>query len=53
LIWRASAAEGLAIRLAERAAQPTQLRAGLKDMPPLNEARLWTVQARAIRNLEQ
>jgi type I restriction enzyme R subunit len=39
--------------LAEWAAQPTQLRARLKDMPPLDEARLWTVQARAIRNLEQ
>jgi len=39
--------------LAEWAAQPTQLRARLKDLPPLDEARLWTVQARAIRNLEQ
>jgi type I restriction enzyme R subunit len=33
--------------------QPQQLRARLKDMPPLDEAGLWTVQARAIRNLEQ
>jgi type I restriction enzyme, R subunit len=39
--------------LAEWAAQSTQLRTRLKDMPPLNEAGLWTVQARAIRNLEQ
>lgn len=39
--------------LAEWAAQKAQLRAQLKKMPPLDEARLWTVQARAIRNLEQ
>jgi type I restriction enzyme R subunit len=39
--------------LAEWLAQPAPLRARLKEMPPLDEARLWTVQARAIRNLEQ
>src|SRR3954447_8634887 len=39
--------------LAEWTAQPVQLRARLKDIPPLDEAGLWTVQARAIRNLEQ
>ncbi|MGH7078473.1 MAG: DEAD/DEAH box helicase family protein, partial [Acetobacteraceae bacterium] len=39
--------------LAEWAAQPAQLRARLKEMPPLDEAGLWAVQARAIRNLEE
>jgi type I restriction enzyme R subunit len=39
--------------LAEWLAQPAPLRARLKEMPPLDEARLWSVQARAIRNLEQ
>jgi type I restriction enzyme, R subunit len=39
--------------LAEWVAQPGQLRARLKNMPPLDEARLWSVQTRAIRNLEQ
>lgn len=39
--------------LAEWVAQPTQLRARLKELPPLDEARLWKVQAQAIRNLEQ
>jgi type I restriction enzyme R subunit len=39
--------------LAEWVAQPLQLRTRLKDMPPLDEARLWSVQTRAIRNLEQ
>ena len=34
-------------------AQPSQLRTRLKELPPLDEARLWTVQAKAIRNLEQ
>ena len=29
-----------------------QLRAKLKELPPLDESRLWSVQARAIRNLE-
>ena len=39
--------------LANRIAQPMQLRTRLKEPPPLDEARLWTVQARAIRNLEE
>ena len=39
--------------LAEWVAQPAQLRARLKELPPLDEARLWKVQAQAIRNLEQ
>ena len=39
--------------LAEWSAQSSQLRARLKDMPPLDETRLWSVQARAIANLEQ
>jgi len=39
--------------LAEWAAQPGQLRSLLRELPPLDEARLWSVQARAIRNLEQ
>ena len=34
-------------------AQPASLRAQLKGLPPLDESRLWAVQARAIRNLEQ
>ena len=34
-------------------AQPEQLRARLKEFPPLDESRLWTVQTRAIGNLEQ
>ena len=34
-------------------AQPAQLRARLKEIPPLDAARLWTVQSQAIRNLEQ
>src|SRR5207245_11129385 len=38
--------------LAERVTQPTQLRARLKQLPPLDETRLWQVQIRAIRNLE-
>lgn len=38
--------------LAEWVAQPAQLRARLKDLPPLDESRLWKVQVRAIRNLE-
>ncbi len=38
--------------LAEWAAQPEQLRARLKELPPLDETRLWNVQTRAIRNLE-
>ena len=39
--------------LAEWVAQPAQLRARLKALPELDEARLWKVQAQAIRNLEQ
>jgi len=38
--------------LAEWIAQPAQLRARLKQLPELDESRLWKVQARAIRNLE-
>lgn len=38
--------------LAEWVAQPAQLRARLKNFPALEESRLWTVQSRAIRNLE-
>ncbi|MBI2503277.1 MAG: DEAD/DEAH box helicase family protein, partial [Candidatus Latescibacteria bacterium] len=38
--------------LAELVAQPSQLRARLKALPPLDEIRLWKVQARAICNLE-
>lgn len=33
--------------------QPTQLRGLLKQLPTLDESRLWTVQSRAIRNLEE
>jgi len=39
--------------LAEWIAQPAQLRARLKQLPELDESRLWKVQARAIRNLEE
>ena len=39
--------------IAEWLAQPEQLRARLKQLPPLDESRLWTVQARAIHNLEE
>src|SRR5205807_8395486 len=38
--------------LAEYLGQPTQLRAGLKQLPPLDETGLWKVQTRAIHNLE-
>lgn len=34
-------------------AQPQQLRARFREIPALDEAGLWTVQARAIRNLEE
>ena len=34
-------------------AQPASLRAQLRELPPLDESRLWSVQARAIRNLER
>jgi type I restriction enzyme, R subunit len=39
--------------IAEWASQAAQLRARLKQLPPLDESRLWKVQAQAIRNLEQ
>ena len=38
--------------LATWAKQPAQLRARLQELPPLDESRLWAVQARAIRRLE-
>jgi len=38
--------------LAEWVTQPAQLRARLKQLPALDETRLWQVQIRAIRNLE-
>ncbi len=38
--------------LAEWVEQRDQLRSRLKQLPPLNEGRLWKVQTRAIRNLE-
>lgn len=39
--------------LADWVAQPTQLRARLKNLPELDESRLWKVQGQAIRNLEE
>jgi type I restriction enzyme, R subunit len=39
--------------LAEWVAQPVQLRGRFKELPQLDEARLWKVQGQAIRNLEQ
>ncbi len=39
--------------LAGLIARPMQLRARLKELPPLDESRLWSVQARAIRKLER
>ena len=38
---------------ADWVAQPEQLRARLRGLPLLDECRLWKVQARAIRNLEE
>ncbi len=38
--------------LAEWLGQPAQLRARLKELPPLDPARLWKVQSQAIANLE-
>jgi type I restriction enzyme R subunit len=38
--------------LAAWVAQPAQLRGRLKELPPLDETRLWRVQTRAILNLE-
>ena len=39
--------------LADLVARRTQLRAQLRELPSLDESRLWSVQARAIRALEQ
>ena len=39
--------------LAGLLARPVQLRAGLKGLPPLDDSRLWSVQARAVRKLEE
>jgi type I restriction enzyme R subunit len=39
--------------LGEWLAQPSQLRARLRALPALDESRLWNVQTRAIRNLEE
>jgi type I restriction enzyme, R subunit len=39
--------------LGEWVAQPNQLRVRLKELPELDETRLWKVQTQAIRNLEQ
>ena len=38
--------------LTEWMAQPAQLRSRVRDLPPLDETRLWRVQTKAIRNLE-
>ncbi|MBK6780887.1 MAG: DEAD/DEAH box helicase family protein [Gemmatimonadetes bacterium] len=39
--------------LAQWVAQSEQLRARLKELPPLDDSRLWKVQAQAIRNCEE
>ena len=39
--------------LAELVTQPEQLRERLSELPPLDETGLWTVQAKAIRQLEE
>ena len=39
--------------LAGLLARPAQLRARLRELPPLDDSRLWSVQARAVRNLEE
>jgi type I restriction enzyme R subunit len=39
--------------LAEWIPLPAQLRGRLRELPPLDETRLWKVQAKAIRNLEE
>lgn len=39
--------------LAAWAAQPNQLRGRLRELPPLEPTGLWSVQARAIENLEK
>ena len=38
--------------LADWIARPMQVRDALRELPQLDESRLWSVQARAIRNLE-
>jgi type I restriction enzyme, R subunit len=37
----------------ELASQPSQLRARVRELPPLDDSALWKVQAKAIRNLEK
>lgn len=39
--------------LGQWVSQPMQLRGLLRELPPLDESRLWTVQGRAIRGLEE
>ena len=39
--------------LAGLLARPAQLRARLRELPPLDDSRLWSVQARAVRSLEE
>ena len=39
--------------LTEWSALRTQVRARLRALPPLDESRLWSVQTRALRNLEE
>ena len=39
--------------LAEWSALPEQVRARLRALPPLDDSRLWSVQGRALRNLEK
>ena len=39
--------------LADWSALSTQMRARLRTLPALDESRLWSVQARALRNLEE
>ena len=39
--------------LAEWSALPKQVRARLRALPPLDDSRLWSVQGRALRNLEE
>lgn len=38
--------------LSELVKRPAQFRALLKDLPPLDDSKLWKVQGEAIRNLE-
>ena len=38
---------------AEWSALPNQVRARLRTLPPLDDSRLWAVQGRALRNLEE